>query len=351
MTGEDISLPVSEQAGGVELVRFAQSLSAASSLQQLERSFLAGFGQMIGAEFYGFDLVDESTRQLVRIVTANVSDTFVARYQREVRDIDPMRARVYETGQTTYNRAIMSEEEWEASPAYRRAYRLHGIRHITEVPLRIAGRIGGNLHFGTADRDFGGSDLALADAVADVIGVTVERIEAHDRVTRERDQALAALEVTGTPIVIADRRTTEMRLNDAARRLLADVVSAEERLHRLLARPAMGGGFSRRIEVALATGETAVIHGHASPLPLEDGGVVAVLELVREQPQLSSALLGTLTPREREVAVLVVDGLADREIAERLYLSHHTVSQYVKRIYRKLEVDSRVALTRALLGC
>jgi DNA-binding CsgD family transcriptional regulator len=57
-----------------------------------------------------------------------------------------------------------------------------------------------------------------------------------------------------------------------------------------------------------------------------------------------------LTPREREVAALVVDGLADREIAQRLYLSRHTVSQYVKRIYRKLGVDSRVALTGLLLG-
>ena len=48
--------------------------------------------------------------------------------------------------------------------------------------------------------------------------------------------------------------------------------------------------------------------------------------------------------------MLVVDGLADREIAERLFLSHHTVSQYVKRIYRKLGVDSRVGLTRVLLA-
>ena len=46
---------------------------------------------------------------------------------------------------------------------------------------------------------------------------------------------------------------------------------------------------------------------------------------------------------------MVVDGRSDREIAERLYLSHHTVSQYVKRIYRKLDVGSRVALTRLLL--
>jgi DNA-binding NarL/FixJ family response regulator len=56
-----------------------------------------------------------------------------------------------------------------------------------------------------------------------------------------------------------------------------------------------------------------------------------------------------LTAREREVAMLVVDGLADREIAERLHLSRYTVSQYVRRIYRKLGVDSRVALTRLLL--
>ena len=64
---------------------------------------------------------------------------------------------------------------------------------------------------------------------------------------------------------------------------------------------------------------------------------------------MSPSALGVLTPREADVAVLVADGLADREIAARLYLSHHTVSQHVKRIYRKLDVDSRVALTRVLL--
>src|SRR5918994_627718 len=41
---------------------------------------------------------------------------------------------------------------------------------------------------------------------------------------------------------------------------------------------------------------------------------------------------GAHTPREREVALFVVDGRSDREIAERLSLSHHMVSQYVKRV-------------------
>ena len=81
-----------------------------------------------------------------------------------------------------------------------------------------------------------------------------------------------------------------------------------------------------------------------------DGALVAVLELERERPGIALGALAALTPREQEVAVLVVEGLADREIAERLCLSHHTVSQYVKHIYRKLDVDSRVALTRLLLS-
>jgi two-component system response regulator DevR len=87
-----------------------------------------------------------------------------------------------------------------------------------------------------------------------------------------------------------------------------------------------------------------------TPLASRPGGVVAVLELRREQPGIPPGALAPLTQREAEVAVLIAEGLADREIAQRLYLSHHTVSQYVKRIYRKLDVDGRVGLTRLLLG-
>jgi DNA-binding NarL/FixJ family response regulator len=43
---------------------------------------------------------------------------------------------------------------------------------------------------------------------------------------------------------------------------------------------------------------------------------VTVLELQREQPGPDRGLLGLLTPRESEIAALVVDGLSDGEIAE-----------------------------------
>jgi NarL family two-component system response regulator LiaR len=50
-----------------------------------------------------------------------------------------------------------------------------------------------------------------------------------------------------------------------------------------------------------------------------------------------------LTEREREVLVLMVDGLSNQEIANRLFLSLGTVKFHTGNIYSKLGVDSRVA--------
>jgi DNA-binding NarL/FixJ family response regulator len=104
------------------------------------------------------------------------------------------------------------------------------------------------------------------------------------------------------------------------------------------------------VDVAFIGRGRGRLHGYSSRLSREGGALVTVLELDHERPRRSAGPLLALTPREREVASLVVDGLANREIAEPLYLSGHTVSQFVKRIYRKLGVDSRVALTRLLLA-
>jgi DNA-binding CsgD family transcriptional regulator len=56
--------------------------------------------------------------------------------------------------------------------------------------------------------------------------------------------------------------------------------------------------------------------------------------------------LATLTAREREVVDFVTAGLTNREIAERLYVSKKTVEAHLSRAFSKLDVRSRVALTR-----
>lgn len=53
----------------------------------------------------------------------------------------------------------------------------------------------------------------------------------------------------------------------------------------------------------------------------------------------------TLSQREKEIVTLVVKGLTNKEIAETLYLSVHTVITHRRNIARKLEIHSATGLT------
>ncbi len=53
-----------------------------------------------------------------------------------------------------------------------------------------------------------------------------------------------------------------------------------------------------------------------------------------------------LTEREVEVLRKVAQGLTDAQVAEELYMSHHTVNSHLKSIYSKIGVSSRSAATR-----
>ena len=80
-----------------------------------------------------------------------------------------------------------------------------------------------------------------------------------------------------------------------------------------------------------------------------------VFECLKRNSDLAPAYpppkaLTDLTPREREVAVLVMEGYRNAEIGVRLNVSEHTVRNYIMRIYDKLGVSNRVQLTRQCAG-
>ncbi len=54
---------------------------------------------------------------------------------------------------------------------------------------------------------------------------------------------------------------------------------------------------------------------------------------------------GGLTNREHEIAALVANGMSNREIASRLFISKRTVDAHVEHIFGKLGISSRVQLT------
>ena len=61
--------------------------------------------------------------------------------------------------------------------------------------------------------------------------------------------------------------------------------------------------------------------------------------------------IGLLTPRERQIAKLLLQGVPNHGIAERLSLSVRTVENHRTSLYRKLRVNSLEELKSLLRGC
>jgi len=68
----------------------------------------------------------------------------------------------------------------------------------------------------------------------------------------------------------------------------------------------------------------------------------AVVQLVLTRLRDGAAIdprLASLTPREREILALIADGLTNRQIGERVFLSEKTVKNYVSALLHKLSMQ------------
>ena len=69
----------------------------------------------------------------------------------------------------------------------------------------------------------------------------------------------------------------------------------------------------------------------------------AAFELLNAGPRDQQRAKEELTPREADILRLVAEGLGDARVAERLFLSPHTVHRHIANIRTKLDVPSRAA--------
>ncbi|MBL9102733.1 MAG: response regulator transcription factor [Myxococcales bacterium] len=73
-------------------------------------------------------------------------------------------------------------------------------------------------------------------------------------------------------------------------------------------------------------------------------GLLFVLSCPAWATDMATPPTRALPPRLARVAGLVIDGLTDKQIAQRIGLTFSTVRTYVRQIYRRLGVHSRVGL-------
>jgi DNA-binding CsgD family transcriptional regulator len=69
--------------------------------------------------------------------------------------------------------------------------------------------------------------------------------------------------------------------------------------------------------------------------------IAAQLSLFAPLRRRGSRSASSLTPRERQLVSLLLEGLDTRELVARLFISRHTVQDHLKSISQKLGVCSR----------
>ncbi|MDQ7909878.1 AAA family ATPase [Phytohabitans sp. ZYX-F-186] len=178
-------------------------------------------------------------------------------------------------------------------------------------------------------------------------------VEARAHVAAMRDAGVAAL-------------SSRMALIQAgAEVLVSDGADAVPRLAALLAEPGVERWVFDVSRVRLALGERLRRTGSPTEarrhlLAARDGFAAMGAEPWRARTQTELRASGhrqpdarpggpdALTAQELQIAQLAASGLSNKQIAERLYLSHRTVGAHLYRIFPKLGVTSRAGLRDAL---
>ncbi len=74
------------------------------------------------------------------------------------------------------------------------------------------------------------------------------------------------------------------------------------------------------------------------------GSPMVVIRVAADPAGAGTDVLAMLSRREREIASLIADGLSNKQIAARLFLSIATVKDHVHRILRKSGLPNRAAV-------
>jgi two-component system, NarL family, nitrate/nitrite response regulator NarL len=125
----------------------------------------------------------------------------------------------------------------------------------------------------------------------------------------------------------------------------------------------IGSTFDERLTTAIAMGAKGILSKHVAPQNIVDcirdvfyGQNLLPTPFYNAEPgrdmrfrRQSRRAVRALTVRERQIALLVCDGLSNKQLGDQLNLTEGTVKVHLHKIYRKLGVRNRAALSALIV--
>jgi len=132
---------------------------------------------------------------------------------------------------------------------------------------------------------------------------------------------------------------------DGAKVILIDTGLREEEVIRLLLKYRLDGVISTSTDPDLFRKALETIH--AGEVWIDHGKIRSLIN--NPSPPANTSAEQSFSRRERQIVLLIAEGLTNREIAAQLNISEQTVKAHISRIFRKANVTSRAQLAPLVL--
>ncbi|GAB3580903.1 hypothetical protein GCM10027445_51940 [Amycolatopsis endophytica] len=330
--------------------RFAVALQSALTIGDVEDAFFNVASTVIAAPGLGLYQIDATSGDMIDF-KAQVDSDFLADYETYGRQDDPVLEFVLRQNRPVDSSRVVSRQVWEGCGA-RTALDVGGYYHSLEAPVIVSGALYGTMNFARPQGQpaFSEADITAAWLAGEHLGLALERALRYEQTDRRATRLEHVLDHVPQALVVTDldahvlfrNRTARSAAHNASTTALIEdsIVTAMEQFRvtskRVCTRTAVEHQTRRRVVVK------------SFRLPGRDD---AALTMLLDQTSGEAARLpawDVLSKREQEIAELVSQGLTNKQIAERAFVSENTVKQHLKRVFAKTDVRNRAELMQRI---
>ena len=331
--------------------RFAAAMQTALTVEDVERAFIAAAGEVIPAGGFGLYRIEPDSGQMLG-VRARVEVDFLDDYESYGRRDDPVLEFVLRQRSAVDSTRVAPKAQWDRSGACT-ALLVGGYYHSLEAPVLVSGLLHSTINFARAKDQpaFSEADLVSARMAGEQLGLATERALRYEAAGQRATVLEDTLDRVPQAMVVTSLDGQEIFRNRAARNQSPVTAGSPSVIDERIAE-AMNEfrAFGRRIYTRSAfdrrTNKQVVVKSMRLP-ERHDAAVTLVFESA-DGPAVNLPAWDVLSKREQEIAELVSQGLTNRQIADRAFVSENTVKQHLKRVFAKTDVRNRAELMQRI---
>ncbi|WP_432664981.1 LuxR C-terminal-related transcriptional regulator [Wukongibacter baidiensis] len=312
-------------------------------------------------KFYNFNiaafLLADTEYFLTKPVGVNISDSLIRNYNDYYHKTDIFQ-NIYSNKKVLSITDIMSYSEYEKTEYYNDFLKKENLYYQVAMPLKFKNElIGGiGIHKEKKEENFTEKELMILNRINDLISYKLNLNLRKARLKKEYQLSKKCYSNLPIGVIILDNNFEVIDFNEASKEICNYISESYD----------CGEGFECIINLIFSRVTKSRLNSNNTIfIPLESYNIelipIFITNMYDELERFFYLYITNietekivklekarrkynLTKRESEVVDLVLEGLRNKEIADKLHVSPHTIKTHIENIFKKMEINNRVLI-------